>query len=167
MFSSYFPCPFSFSKFRKSKIVFVKKRVSRDTFFDIYKWTEYYWFINEQNIIDLFPGFFHFFSFKSSYYLGRVSRWHSGKEFTCQQRRCWVQFLGQEDPLEKEMATHSNILAWRIPWAEEPGRQQSMGVVKSWTWLSTHTPTHPHSYAHTHTHTNTPSPWEGSLLEMV
>ena len=34
----------------------------------------------------------------------------------------WVQFLGQEDPLEKEMATHSSILAWRIPWTEEPGR---------------------------------------------
>ena len=37
-----------------------------------------------------------------------------------------VQFLGQEDPLEKEMATHSSILAWRIPWTEEPGRLQSM-----------------------------------------
>ena len=38
-----------------------------------------------------------------------------------------VQFLGQEDPLEKGMATHSSILAWRIPWTEEPGRLQSMG----------------------------------------
>ena len=38
-----------------------------------------------------------------------------------------VQFLGQEDPLEKGMATHSNILAWRIPWTEEPDRLQSMG----------------------------------------
>ena len=38
-----------------------------------------------------------------------------------------VQFLGQEDPLEKEMATHSSILAWKIPWMEEPGRLQSMG----------------------------------------
>ena len=37
-----------------------------------------------------------------------------------------VRFLGQEDPLEKEMATHSSILAWRIPWREEPGRLQSM-----------------------------------------
>ena len=33
----------------------------------------------------------------------------------------WVRSLGQEDPLEKEMATHSNILAWKIPWTEEPG----------------------------------------------
>ena len=39
-----------------------------------------------------------------------------------------VQSLGQEDPLEKEMATHSNILAWRIPWMEEPGGLQSMGL---------------------------------------
>ena len=39
----------------------------------------------------------------------------------------WVQFLGWEDPLEKHMATHSSILAWRIPRTEEPGRLQSMG----------------------------------------
>ena len=39
----------------------------------------------------------------------------------------WVRFLGREDPLEKEMATHSSILAWRIPWTEEPGGLQSMG----------------------------------------
>ena len=42
----------------------------------------------------------------------------------------WVQFLGQEVPLEKEVATHSSILAWRIPWTEEPGRLQSMGSQK-------------------------------------
>ena len=40
----------------------------------------------------------------------------------------WVQSLGQEDPLEKEMATHSSILAWRIPWTEEPDRLQCMGL---------------------------------------
>ena len=39
----------------------------------------------------------------------------------------WVQFLSQEDPLEKEMATHSSILAWRIPRKEETGRLQSVG----------------------------------------
>ena len=39
----------------------------------------------------------------------------------------WVQSLGWEDTLEKAMATHSTILAWRIPWTEEPGRLQSMG----------------------------------------
>ena len=42
-------------------------------------------------------------------------------------RETWVQSLGQEDPLEKEMAPHSGTLAWKIPWTEEPGRLQSMG----------------------------------------
>ena len=40
----------------------------------------------------------------------------------------WVQFLGREDPLEKEIGTHSSALAWRIPWTEKPGRLQSMGL---------------------------------------
>ena len=40
----------------------------------------------------------------------------------------WVQFLGQEDLLQKGMPTHSSILAWRIPWTEEPGGLQSMGL---------------------------------------
>ena len=39
----------------------------------------------------------------------------------------WVRSLGQEDPLEEEIATHSSVFAWRIPWTEEPGRLQSMG----------------------------------------
>ena len=39
----------------------------------------------------------------------------------------WVRSLGREDPLEKEIVTHSSILAWRIPWTEEPGRLQSTG----------------------------------------
>ena len=42
-------------------------------------------------------------------------------------RETWGLPLGREDPLEKEMATHSSTLAWRIPWREEPGRLQSMG----------------------------------------
>ena len=40
----------------------------------------------------------------------------------------WVRFLGQEDPLEKEMSIHSSILAWKIPWTEELGGLQSMGL---------------------------------------
>ena len=39
----------------------------------------------------------------------------------------WIRSLGREDPLEKEMASHSSILAWKIPWTEEPDRLQSMG----------------------------------------
>ena len=42
-------------------------------------------------------------------------------------RETWVQSLGQEDPLEKEIATHSSTLAWKIPWSEELDRLQSMG----------------------------------------
>ena len=40
----------------------------------------------------------------------------------------WVRSPGREDPLEKEMATHSSTLAWKIPWTEKPGRLQSMGL---------------------------------------
>ena len=48
----------------------------------------------------------------------------------------WVGSLGQEDPLKKEMTAHSSILAWEIPWTEEPGGLQSMGSQKGWTQLS-------------------------------
>ena len=48
----------------------------------------------------------------------------------------WVQSLGQEDPLEKEMAIHFSIIAWKIPWTEESGGLESMGLQKSQTWLS-------------------------------
>ena len=43
----------------------------------------------------------------------------------------WVQSLGQKDPMEKEMATYSSILEWKIPWTEEPGGLQFNGVTKS------------------------------------
>ena len=42
-------------------------------------------------------------------------------------QEAWVQFLGREDPLEKEMAIHASILAWEVPWTEEPGGLQFMG----------------------------------------
>ena len=51
-------------------------------------------------------------------------------------RETWVQSLSWEDPLEKEMATHSSIFAWRIPRTEEPGGLQFMGLQKSQTRLS-------------------------------
>ena len=56
----------------------------------------------------------------------------------------WVRSLGREDPLEKEMATHSNILAWRIPWREGPGRLQSMGSQRVGHDRATFT--HSHTY---------------------
>ena len=58
-----------------------------------------------------------------------------------------VKSLCQEDALEKEMANHSNILAWRIPWTEDPGGLQSMAL-QSQTQLNKHT----HTHTHTHTH---------------
>ena len=54
-------------------------------------------------------------------------------------QKTWVWSLGQEDPLEKEMATYSSILAEKIPWTEEPGGLQYMVFQKSWMQLSTHT----------------------------
>ena len=65
-------------------------------------------------------------------YQGFPGSWN-GKEYGCNAGDR-VRSLGQEDPLEKGMAIHSNILAWRIPWTEEPGRLQSMGL-QSWTQL--------------------------------
>ena len=56
----------------------------------------------------------------------------TGKNLPAMQET-WVPSLGQEDPLEKGMATHSSILAWRIPWTEEPGGYIVHGVTKSQT----------------------------------
>ena len=55
-----------------------------------------------------------------------LPRWLSGKKIYLPEKQ--VLSLDQEDPLEKEMATLSSILAWKIPWTEEPGRLQSMGL---------------------------------------
>ena len=65
-------------------------------------------------------------------------RTSSSKESACQET--WVQSLGWEDPLEKKMAAYTSILAWRIPWTEEPGGLQSMGCKESHMteWLTLH-----------------------------
>ena len=76
-----------------------------------------------------------------SYYSSLKTNCLSSKESVCQCRSCtetWVQFLGQEDPLEEDMATYSSIVAWRIPWTGEPGGIQSTG------WLRVG-----HDWAHT------------------
>ena len=67
----------------------------------------------------------------------------SGKELACQCRRheTWVWSMAWADPLEEGMETYSSTSVWRIPWTEEPGEFQSMGVAQSWAWLkrlSTH-----------------------------
>ena len=59
-----------------------------------------------------------------------------------------VRSLGQEDPLEKEMAAHSSILAWRIPWTEEPGGLESMGLQRVVPKRFTHTHRHGESTAY-------------------
>ena len=71
----------------------------------------------------------------------------------------WVWSLGQKDPLEKEVATHSSITAWKIPRTEEPGGLY--GVPKSQTQLSTHT----HTHTHTHTgHLTKKNIWKSRIL---
>ena len=66
--------------------------------------------------------------------------------------------LDREDPLEESRATHSSILAWKIPWTEESGELQSMGLQRvehDWAHTHTHTHTYTHTHKHTHTHTHT------------
>ena len=66
----------------------------------------------------------------------RLPRWLSSIKNPPAKQETQVPSLGQEDPLEKEMTTHSSILTWEIPWTEEPGGLQSMGSQKSQTQLS-------------------------------
>ena len=68
--------------------------------------------------------------------------WLSDKESACNagNEGDWVRSLGREDPLEKEMAIHSSILAWKIPWTEEPGRLQSLGSQRVWHDLASKPP---------------------------
>ena len=75
-------------------------------------------------------------SLSTYYVLVRASQVLSGKEsaWQCRKHRFWS--LNWEDPLEKERAIHSCILAWEIPWMEEPGGLQSMGLQKGETQLS-------------------------------
>ena len=68
--------------------------------------------------------------------------WLSGKESPAMQETqdMWVRSLGREHPLEEQMATHTSILAGKIPWTEKPGGLQSMEVAKSLTyWMTEHT----------------------------
>ena len=79
-----------------------------------------------------FPTKFHFLI------VTKATTWASKvalvvKKLPAAVQETWVQSLGQDDPLEEDMATHSTILVWRVPWIEEPGGLQSMGIIKSWT----------------------------------
>ena len=69
-----------------------------------------------------------FLNFFKRYYKKKVPSRNGGSEDKASaMQETWVRSLGWEDPLEKEMATHSSTLAWRIPWTEEPGKLQSTG----------------------------------------
>ena len=77
-----------------------------------------------------------------------ILRWLSGQESSYPMQETRVQSLGQEDPLEEKMATHSNSLAWEIPWMEEPGRLQSVGSQRvKYNWA--------HACMHARAHTQT------------
>ena len=65
-------------------------------------------------------------------------------------QKTWVQSLSQEDALEKGIATHSSILAWRIPWTEEPGGLQSMRLQRDGHDRAIKTYTHTHTHTHAH-----------------
>ena len=67
-------------------------------------------------------------------------------------RETWVQLLGWKNPLEKGMATHSSILAWKTPWTEEPGRLQSMRSQRVRHDCATNTYTHTRTHTHTYTY---------------
>ena len=68
-----------------------------------------------------------FLSAKQRHFKGMTSLVAQTVKHLLTMRETWVQSLGWEDLLEKEMATHSSILAWKIPWTQGPGRLQSMG----------------------------------------
>ena len=94
----------------------------------------------------------------------------SGKEPACQCRRHKrrFQFLGQEDLLEEGMATHSSILAWRIPWTEEPGGLQSIGSQSIRHDRSSLACTHAHGFSFTLVHLGSDSSkWLVSLLSSL
>ena len=60
-------------------------------------------------------------------WVSQVAQWVKNLPAAQEMLEIWVQFLGREGPLEEGTATHSSVLAWRFPWAEEPGGPQSMG----------------------------------------
>ena len=79
-------------------------------------------------------------------------RGSDGKESASNAGKTQIWSLVREDSLQEGMSTHSSILAWRIPWTEETGRLQSMGLQRVRHDWATHTHTHTHIHTHTRTH---------------
>ena len=73
-----------------------------------------------------------------------MAQWVKNPPAMQETQETWVQFLGWDDPLEEDMATHSSVLAWRIAWTEVPGGRQSIGCKElDMTEATEHTSTHP------------------------
>ena len=70
-----------------------------------------------------------------TYLASQVAQWVKNLPAVQEMQETRVQSLGQEEPLEESMATHSSDLGWKIPWTEEPNGLCFRGVHKSWTWL--------------------------------
>ena len=105
--------------------------------FVIYSTFDVYFFILlsllEMCILSIFQNVFLYFIYFLKFIASLVAQWQG---ICLSMKVTWVRSLGQEDTLQKEMVTHSSILAWEIPWTEEPGGLQSMGSQKSRTRLS-------------------------------
>ena len=89
---------------------------------------------------------------ETNIYIGDFPGGTDGKASATQMnRKTRVQSLGQEDPLEKEITTHSSTLAWKIPWTEEPARLQSMGLQRvGHNWVTECVCMHTHTHIHTY-----------------
>ena len=108
--------------------------------------------------------------FRNLYSSRRLPQWLSDKENPCSSGDAGEAglTLGQEDPLEEEMATHSSILAWKIPWLEEPGGLLSMGLQRiGHDWAIELVCPHGCVHARTHTHTNIHTYPSRSLQEFL
>ena len=102
-----------------------------------------YWlesFVLKHGASRIFPGLHMEFIFNINVFqASQVAQWY---RICLLMQETWVRSLDQEDPQEKEMATHSSILAWEMPWTEEPGGLQSVGLQRvghDWSnWAGTH-----------------------------
>ena len=113
--------------------------------------------LETKNHLGIHNGFFHWLQYKGKLQGSEVWGWASlvaqmVKNLPAmQETQVWS--LGQEDTLEKGMAICSSILAWRIPWSEDLGRLQTMGLQRVGHDWETNTHTYTHTHTHTHTHT--------------
>ena len=89
------------------------------------------WFVQRNHVCpstkERINKFYILIYIRSNWRASQVAQWVKNLPAMQEMPEIWVRFLGRDDPLEQGMATHFSILAWRIPWTEEPGGLQSMG----------------------------------------